>query len=591
MAMKRFLTQKTRLYSYRLLALALSLNFLLVSCNPVEDLGAGTSKTTTASTRVLSEPDTTVSTETEQSVVTQTTPTTVPSTVSEAGESSEIPAPAGDQTDESPERYKTFYEIFPYSFYDTDGDGIGDLQGIIERLDYVQDGELSALDLGATGIWLMPIMPSPTYHKYDVTDYYDIDPDYGTLEDFDMLIADASSRDIDIIIDLVLNHTSSEHPWFLEATEALSKNTDSPYTNYYHFSEVKNSDTWFPIPASDLFYEGAFWSGMPDLNLDSPDLRDEIIDIASFWLERGVAGFRLDATTHFHSGDHAKNIEFLAWFNDTVKDLFPDTYIVAEAWEGFAVYNSYLSSGIDSAFDFVFADTLGLTMKAIHAENGNEYSDAQIEADTKRREINDHAINAPFLTNHDTGRLAGFAASDLNKIRLAQRLNILAPGNTFIYYGEELGFRGAGRDENKRAPMLWSNDDSGLTNGPPGMDASRIGYPFGSVEDQRTDPDSILSHVRETIRFKQRYPALSAGALSNVVSEAPKEVAVEARTYNGETFYLLTNFSASDLIIDLADSELADTTILDQLGFNDSIARIEAQQLTLPGYQTILLVD
>ena len=499
-------------------------------------------------------------------------------------------ASSSDQEDLSPEGYGVFYEIFPYTFYDSDGDGIGDLQGIIEKLDYIQDGGRSADDLGANGIWLMPVMPSPTYHKYDVKDYYSIDPEYGTLEDFDELVAEAEVRDLDIIIDLVLNHSSSEHPWFLEAAEGLATGQESKYSGYYNFSDQKHSSAWHPVPGSDRYYEGVFWSAMPDLNLDNEDLRAEIIAIASFWLERGVAGFRLDAVTHFYAEDHPRNIEFLRWFNDTVKALYPETYIVIEAWDSFPVYTSYLASGVDSAFDFAFADNLGLTLRSVNMEDGASYAESQINADRRRREVSETAINAPFLTNHDTGRLAGFTASDLDKTRLAQRLNILAPGNPFIYYGEELGYRGAGRDENKRAPMLWSAGTEGLTAGPADMERDRISYPFGSVEDQTNDPDSILSHVRDTIRFKQRHPALFAGSLAAVPLDTPQAIAAMALSCQDKTLYLLTNFSNEEAVLDLSGTELEDLTLSDELGFSET-AQKDARQLILPGYHTVLLSD
>lgn len=187
---------------------------------------------------------------------------------------------------------RNWYEIFIYSFADSDGDRIGDFKGATEKLDYVRD-------LGFTGIWLMPIMPSPSYHKYDVSDYYDIDPQYGTLDDFKAFLARAHELDIKVTIDLVVNHTSNLHPWF----QSSKTGADSPYRDYYNWQD-KGGSGYEKI--GDSYYECRFVSTMPDLNLDSDAVRSEISNIMKFWLEMGVDGFRLDAVTSYYTGDNAK---------------------------------------------------------------------------------------------------------------------------------------------------------------------------------------------------------------------------------------------------------------------------------------------
>ncbi len=282
-------------------------------------------------------------------------------------------------------RCRTNYEIFVGSFYDSSGDGTGDLRGVMEKLDYINDGNLSSgSSLGCTGIWLMPVFPSPTYHKYDVTDYTGIDPAYGTMEDMDALIAACHDRDIRLILDLPVNHTSSEHPWFLAAAEYLREHGEAaakalsegdgtlpadlyaecPYLDYYSFAAEKLQG-YEPLPGTDFYYEARFWSGMPDLNLDSEAVRKELAEVIRFWLEKGIGGFRLDAVGYFYSDDSGQSIEFLRWLNDTAKAVSPDAYLVGEVWENQEVYARYYASGVDSLFDFAFAGPDGRIAKTV----------------------------------------------------------------------------------------------------------------------------------------------------------------------------------------------------------------------------------
>ena len=411
------------------------------------------------------------------------------------------------------DKYETFYELFVYSFADSNNDGIGDFQGLIDKFYYINDGKDDSLDdLGVSALWLMPINPSPTYHKYDVLDYKDIDPQYGSLVDFDKFINLAHERGVKVIIDLVMNHTSDQHPWFKTAVEALENgDMENKYIGYYFFTEEQKSDSYHRAGNSKFFYEGKFWSGMPDLNLDNPDLRAEFEDIMRFWLEdHNVDGFRLDAVKEFDSGNDAHNIEILKWINSSVKSIKSDAYLVGEAWYGFSEYKKYYESGIDSFFDFAFAEQNGLTVKAINRENGQEYAKFLEEANLKIREMNPKAINASFISNHDTGRLAGFLASNPNKLRLAAAANIFTSGNSFIYYGEELGMRGAGRDENKRAYIYWGENDSCQTKGPQ-LDEDSYSYPFGSIEEQKNNPQSLLNYYKKAIRLRMSFPEISRG--------------------------------------------------------------------------------
>lgn len=220
------------------------------------------------------------------------------------------------------DNYRTYYEVFLYSFYDSNGDGIGDINGLIKKLDYINDGNPdSDTSLGFNGIWLMPVMPAASYHKYDITDYYNIDPQYGTLDDFKRLVDECNKRGIKLIIDLVINHTSNKHPWFVSALKSLNiepcgRETciyedlcreHNPYVNYYNFVQGKpDRNDYYYTGIGDWYYEGVFGQDMPDLNLSDENLRRDIENIMHYWLDLGVGGFRLDAALHYFSDNTEK---------------------------------------------------------------------------------------------------------------------------------------------------------------------------------------------------------------------------------------------------------------------------------------------
>lgn len=444
------------------------------------------------------------------------------------------------------DKYRTTYEVFVYSFYDSDGDGIGDLRGLLDKLDYINDGDdTTDTDLGCNEIWLMPIMPSPTYHKYDVKDYMDIDPQYGTMEDFDALISACNDRGVRVIIDLVLNHTSSQHPWFQAAKDYLTKKSgekdseaflseadklECPYLDYYNFSS-EQLEGYEPLQGTDYYYEARFWSEMPDLNLDSEAVRQEISGITDFWTDHGVSGFRLDACTYFYTGEDSKNISFLSWLNNTVKGKNEDAYIVGEAWSNIATYSSYYASGVDSFFNFEFSGSEGIIADTAKGSTGaDKYVKALKNTEDKLHNINPDYIDAPFYTNHDMARAAGYyvgkGASD--KLKLSAGLNLLMGGNAFIYYGEELGMKGSGRDENKRAPMYWSaTDTTGMCKGPADMEKVDMKYP--PLDEQKEDPYSVYNYYKKAIKLRNTFPVIARGVTVPVPDLSSKELGVFVR--------------------------------------------------------------
>lgn len=506
------------------------------------------------------------------------------------------------------DNYRTYYEVFLYSFYDSDGDGIGDIQGLIEKLDYINDGDPETdSDLGLNGIWLMPIMPSPTYHKYDVADYCDIDPQYGTLDDFKELVAACDERGIKLIIDLPLNHTSTEHEWFQSAVKSLAipdcgqevcTEADlcvkhNPYCTYYNFVQgAPETSGYYKTGAGDWYYEGKFWSGMPDLNLGDANLRTDIEEVMQFWLDLGVGGFRLDAAKEFYSGSTDKNIEVLSWINDYVKADSPDNYLVAEAWEPFNIYSKYYASGIDSLFDFAFADTNGKITKTLnYTGSGNSarsFAEAMVQAQDTFRSYNADAIDAPFFTNHDVGRAAGYFQQDADKIKVAGAMNLLMSGNVFVYYGEELGMSGSGIDENKRAPMLWSNDeDTGMTVGPPNME--EVHSSFDALDKQQKDKTSIYNYYKEAIRLRNVFPEIARGTVAVIDEVEDEDICAVTKTWNDSKLIFLYNLSEETKTVTLSPSEYGYKELAGNLQVGEEQVTLKDDTITLPPYGIAVL--
>ena len=494
------------------------------------------------------------------------------------------------------DNYRTYYEVFVRSFRDGDGDGIGDLAGLTEKLDYISE-------LGFTGIWLMPIMPSTTYHKYDVMDYYAIDIEYGDMEDFELLLEEAHKRDINIIIDMVFNHTSSQHPWFMEATDYLRSLKpgqemdveECPYVDYYHFSN-ENKGGYNKVPGTeDWYYECVFWSEMPDLNLESEAVRRELEQIANFWLDMGVDGFRLDAVKEFETGANKKSTEILTWYVDYIEANYPDAYLVAEVLDILDVVNEYYASGIDSVFNYPFGNHEGKLVKTLKGAgdgmSGVSFARAYVNELNGFKEMNPNMIDAPFLSNHDTGRIAGFLAGSEEKIKLAGALNLFMSGSTFVYYGEEIGMKGSGKDENKRAPMRWSSDESaqGMTNPPPNMD--NVKQKYDTLDVQMEDIDSIYSYYKNAIAIRNKYPEIARG-VQTYEELTDGDIIVMGKVYEEKTTYIVVNNSEEEKTIDLTGTalemkELADT--LSVLPSAEKTAALEGNVLVLPAFETCIL--
>lgn len=505
------------------------------------------------------------------------------------------------------DNYRTYSEIFLYSYYDSDGDGIGDIQGLIDKLDYLNDGDDSTdTDLGVNGIWLMPIMPATTYHKYDVTDYYGIDSQYGTMEDFEELITACHERGINVIIDFVMNHTSSQHPWFQAACKYLQglvegeqpSAEDCPYYAYYNFSQTVKNDNWYQVEGTDWYYEAPFWSEMPDLNLGNEQVRQEIDDITTFWLDKGVDGFRLDAAKEYYSDTVDPNIEVLTWFQDMVKAKKEDAYIVAEVWTDMETYAKYYVSGIDSCFNFDFANSDGIianTLKNASGYTASSYGKAVAGLASTFGTYNENYIDAPFYTNHDMGRSAGYYSGDNSEAqtKMAGAMNLFMSGSAFVYYGEELGMKGSGIDENKRAPMQWSSDldVEGMCDGPEGREAIKMKY--GSLEDQAEDAGSIYNFYKQAIKLRNIYPEIARGDVTFVKELSDDEVCAIQKNYNNESIMILFNLSAVQKTVDVSEITLQKEDGTTEMGgmliTGDEAVTYENGTVTMPAYSAIIL--
>lgn len=476
-------------------------------------------------------------------------------------------------------RDRVFYEIFVRSFYDSDGDGIGDFRGILEKLDYLNDGDPSTTsDLGVTGLWLMPIFPSPTYHGYDVTDYYAVNPDYGTMDDFQALLSAAHERGIAIILDLVVNHTADDHPWFI-----ASRNQTGPYDEWYIWAEEDPGyvGPWGAVAwhrGGDRYYYGVFESGMPDLNYNNPEVLDEMFNITEYWLgDIGVDGFRIDAAKHIvENGQIQENTpesrRILALLNTFAKRVNPDTFIVGELFNvpSFRIVPYLKEGSIDVAFDFALSEALLASVLS-----GNKRSLA------RQHEIvledYPHGQYAAFLTNHDQPRVATLLRGNHEANKVAATLLLTGTGVPFLYYGEEIGMFGAKPDERIRTPMQWTADAAtgGFTSAARPWQPLQEGVTTINVAAQNADPLSLLNHYRALIHLRNAHSALRTGDMALVESSA-RQVYAFLRYDEAETLLVLVNLDEepiADYTLDLARGPLAgDARAALVLGTGDAVA-------------------
>lgn len=453
-----------------------------------------------------------------------------------------------------------FYQVFVRSFKDSSdgplaGDGVGDIAGLIERLDYLNDGDDSTqTDLGVQGLWLMPMAESNHPAGFSVVDYKAVEEDYGTIEDFRRLMSETHRRGIRVIVDLVLNHTAAEHPWFLAAADP-----ESPFHDYYVWRDTPPSGLddasarrWYKHRSGKWFY-ARFGSGVPDLNVANPAVKRELYETARFWLEdMEVDGFRLDAIKHlFEDGDVDEHVEAT---HDWIKEFFrfckttkPDCYLVGEVWSDTDAVATYGIDEIDMAFQFELAEAF-LT-------SAREGRVGRLAGVQKRvRDLHSPLQYAPFLSNHDMTRAMEQLDRDPRRMRVAAALLLTAPGVPFIYYGEEVGVAGA--DSKGRSPMQWDQSSyAGFSTSRPyrslDVDADRF-----NVTSQSADTASILAAYTQLIQLRNQCEALRHGRYVELHARTlPKgQFKVEAspvysfaRETDDEAVVVLINLSKRDI--------------------------------------------
>ena len=497
-----------------------------------------------------------------------------------------------EQKMEVPFPYGVKYEVFVMAFADSNGDGKGDLKGLTQKLDYFSD-------LGVNGLWLMPIMPSDTYHKYHVTDYKGIDPDYGTMEDFKVFIAEAHKRNIKVISDYIINHTGDKHPWFLESI----KGKDNPYRDYYVWApkdsvevlqkdeqwgpDTDNAQRWHEVQGdtSGELYYGYFNGQTPDLNFDNPKVRQEIYDAAKFWLlEVGVDGFRLDAAKHIYPNNRAvDNHTMWQEFRTEIQKIKPDAYLVGEVWSDSKTVAPYLK-GLPSLFNF----DLGYLITEV-VKSGSD----SVEIVKRYKEINDYYtsitpdfLDATFVKNHDQVRILSELGGNIEKAKLAAGILFTFPGTPYIYQGEEIGMLGlkVDMDRGQRESFIWSegNSDSLQSNWYTAQfSTDQSVVPFSK---QKEDPSSIYNYYKKLIHYRNSSEILTQGTIESSELNV-KEVVSFIRKHKEQEVFVLHNVSDVELTLDLPGT----LKRFNNVDFETNGGSLADDKLTLPAFGSVIL--
>ncbi|HXQ36878.1 MAG TPA: maltose alpha-D-glucosyltransferase, partial [Anaerolineales bacterium] len=484
-----------------------------------------------------------------------------------------------------------FYELSVRAFKDSNGDGHGDLRGLTERLDYLHE-------LGVDCIWLMPIYPSPLRDDgYDIADYYNVAETFGTLDDFKVLIKEAHDRNIRIITDLVLNHTSDEHPWF----KAARADRNSPYRDYYVWSDSdqKYQDTriifldtepsnWTWDEEAGQYFWHRFYSTQPDLNFDNPKVQEEMINIARFWLDLGIDGFRADAVPYLfeREGTNCENLPethvYLKKLRTFMQENYPGRILLCEANQWPEDVRPYFGDGDEFHMGFHFP-----IMPRIFMALKKERADDMVDILNRTPAIPENCQWCIFLRNHDEltlemvteeerhwmwgqyapeprmklnlgirRRLAPLLDNDRKKIELINSLLFTLPGSPIIYYGDEIGMGDNIElfDRNGvRTPMQWDDSpNAGFTTGEPFAEViiGELGYDHVNVASQLADKNSLFHAIKKMIQIRKKYPAFGRGSMEWVNTGNPT-VAAYVRKHEDESLLILNNLSSSSQTITL----------------------------------------
>lgn len=494
------------------------------------------------------------------------------------------------------------YQIYPKSFQDSNGDGFGDLQGIIKRLDYLET-------LGINAIWLSPVFKSPQADNgYDISDYRDIDPTFGSLDDMEELINEAKKHNIRIMMDLVLNHSSNEHRWFKEA----KKSKDNPYHDYYIWRDgeegvppsdmkaVFGGSAWEYVPEIGQYYFHQFLPEQPDLNWENPKVRRAIYDMILWWMDKGVGGFRLDVIDQI-AKEPDKRItingpRLQEYFKELSRETFQkgDLITVGEAWGADTERAKLYSNPDGSEFSMVFQfEHIGLDQK----EGGEKWDLAPLPFKKLKKimahwqnELYNCGWNSLFWNNHDLPRIVSRWGNDREyRVESAKMLAILLhgmQGTPYIYQGEELGMtnvqydiedykdceiinmyherleKGYSKDEimksiyaksrdNARTPMQWDDSaNAGFTTGTPWI---KVNDNYGKInaKSQVDDPDSIFSCYKKLVQLRKDYPVFVDGKFT-LLLEDDENIFAYSRKNEEKTMIVVCNFFDKEIPMPLA---------------------------------------
>lgn len=483
------------------------------------------------------------------------------------------------------------YQVYPRSFQDSNGDGIGDLQGIISRLDYLQQ-------LGIDAVWLSPVYSSPQADNgYDISDYQGIDPMFGSLEDMETLIGEAGKRGIRIVMDLVLNHSSDEHKWFLEAR----KSRENPYHDYYVWrdgaegtppNDMKASfggSAWEWVPEVGQYYFHQFAAKQPDLNWENPKLRREIYDMILWWMEKGIGGFRLDVIDQIAKEPDRKITANGPRLHEYLRELSKETFqkgdlvTVGEAW-GADTDNAKLYSAPDGSelsmvfqFEHILLDQLGTNKWKLAPL---DFLKLKQVLSKWQKALNGTGWNSLFWNNHDTPRIVSRWGNDgeyrVEAAKMLATVTFGMQGTPYIYQGEEIGMTNvaysmedyrdietlnayeelleAGMEEeqamcsihdrsrdNARTPMQWSGrHNAGFTEGRPWIRVNP-NYEQINVENALEDPDSVFYYYKKLISLRKKYPVFTQGDYCLLYEQHP-DIFAYVRQFVGKKLLVAVNF-------------------------------------------------
>lgn len=538
---------------------------------------------------------------------------------------------------------KVVYQIYPKSFQDTDGDGFGDLRGVIERLDYLAE-------LGVDYLWITPFFTSPQYDNgYDIADYRNIDPRYGTMEDFDELVREAAKRGMYLMMDMVLNHTSTKHEWFQKALKG-----DPKYRNYYIFKKGKNGlpptnwvskfggNAWSYLPETDEYYLHLFHVTQADLNWENPEVRQDIYDTVNFWLEKGVKGLRFDVINliskpdvyeddlegdgHRFYTDGPKIHQYLQELNENTFGKYDDVVTVGEmsstTLENSIRYSNPESNELSMIFSFHHLK--------VDYPSGNKWEiepfrfhDLKKHLFTCQEEMEKGGgWNALFWCNHDQPRIVSRIGNEKEyRVKSAKCLATAIhglKGTPYIYQGEEIGMTNAGYTsideymdieslnyynilklqgkseeevirilgaksrDNSRTPMQWdASENAGFTKGTPWL---KVCDRYKEINtESRHEPDSVFQYYKELVKLRKELPVIQKGAVTPLLRE-DKEILAYKREYQGKELYVFCNFFDGEVKVPYSIPEDC-KSILSNYG-----EEISPKELVLRPYEAVMFL-